>query len=536
MQLADLIAQYPALQACVGWTEADHERIALAAAYLVPHLPQIVDDFYATLQRYPQTARVLSGGPEQIARLRQTLTQWLEQLLRGPYDPAYVTRRALVGRRHAELGLELVYTSAAMGRLRTTMTHTLLEHWQGNLPLRGQAIAALNRRIDLDLAVMSAMYEAEHAEREKAALRSHLEDALHQEKTFSESLLAHAQAIVLVVDRQGRILRYNACLQRLAGLPQEQVRGQDWLATFVAEPDRPHLRTLMATALCPPQRSPDEQQTTATLVTADGRPRTIRWVATPLHDATGQPAALLLVGHDVTDLLTAQQEALQAQRLATIGQVAAGLAHEARNALQRIQACAEMLELEVSDRPEALDYVRRIEQAQSHLHQLFDEVRGYAAPIKLDRTLTRLASIWREAWELLAPQRAGREVRLVEHDALGEVQLNVDHFRLVQVFRNILENALAACRDPVEIQIVCQPAQWGARRAVQVAVRDNGPGIPPDVRPRVFEPFFTTKSKGTGLGMAIAQRLIEAHGGRIEVGSHTPGAEILVTLPWDAGP
>jgi PAS domain S-box-containing protein len=533
MELSDIIAQHSELESYVGWTDADRERIALAAGYLLPYIPQIVDDFYDTLQRHPSTARVMTGGAEQIARLRRTLAEWLTQLLSGPYDAAYVTRRAQVGRRHAELGLELVYTNVAMARIRTAMTQVLLDQWRGNLALRGQAIAALNRRIDLDLAIMSAMYDAEHAEREKAALRRRLEGALHQEKSFSESVLAHAQAIVLVVDPQGRIVRYNAYLEQLAGRPQEPLCGQDWLTTFIVPADRPRLQRLGENVRTPPPAIASEAQTTAKLMTADGRPRTIRWVATPLSDAQGQLAGFLWVGHDVTDLLTAQEEALQAQRLATIGQVAAGLAHEARNALQRIQACAEMLELEVADRPEALDYVRRIEHAQSHLHQLFDEVRSYAAPIKLDRTPTRLSSIWREAWELLAPQRAGREVRLVEHDSLGDVQLAVDPFRLMQVFRNILENALAACQDPVEIHILCTPAQLGARRAVQIAFRDNGPGIPPDLRSRIFEPFFTTKSKGTGLGMAIAQRLVHAHGGAIEVGAFAPGAEIVVTLPWD---
>lgn len=533
MELSEIVAQHPELESYVGWTEGDAERIGLAASYLLPHIPQIVDDFYDTLQRHSPTARMITGGAEQVARLRRTLAEWLTQLLSGPYDAAYVLRRAHVGRRHAELGLELVYTSVAMARIRTAMTQVLLDQWRDNLPMRGQAIAALNRRIDLDLALMSAMYDAEHAEREKAALRRHLESALQQEKSFSESLLAHAQAIVLVVDPQGRIVRYNTYLEELVGRPLEELRGQDWLATFIAQDDRPRLQRLAEDSMGQPSSAPQERQTTAALLTAQGRQRTIRWIATPLRDARGQPAGLLWVGHDVTDLLAAQQEALQSQRLATIGQVAAGLAHEARNALQRIQACAEMLELEVADRPEALDYVRRIEHAQMHLHQLFDEVRSYAAPIKLDRTQARLASIWREAWELLAPQRAGRDVRLVEHDALGEVQLAVDPFRLMQVFRNILENALAACQDPVEIQILCHPAQLGARRAVQIIFRDNGPGIPPDIKPRIFEPFFTTKSKGTGLGMAIAQRLVQAHGGTIEVGSHTPGAEIIVTLPWD---
>jgi len=535
MELAEILAHHPELESYVGWTDADAERIGLAASYLLPYIPQVVDDFYDTLQRHPATARLITGGAEQIARLRRTLTEWLIQLLSGPYDAAYVARRAQVGQRHAELGLELVYTGVAMGRIRTAMTQVLLDQWRGNLALRGQAIAALNRRIDLDLAIMSAMYEAEHAEREKAALRRHLEGALHQEKNFSESLLAHAQAIVLVVDPDGRIVRYNAYLEQLAGRPLDKFRGQDWLTTFIAQVDRPRLQRLAEQTAAQPDAA-QERQAAAVLMTAEGRQRTIRWVASPLRDAQGQPAGWLWVGHDVTDLLAAQEEALQAQRLATIGQVAAGLAHEARNALQRIQACAEMLELEVADRPEALDYVRRIEHAQSHLHQLFDEVRSYAAPIKLDRSHARLASIWREAWELLAPQRAGRDVRLVEHDALGEVQLVVDPFRLMQVFRNILENALAACQDPVEIQILCHPAQLGARRAVQVVFRDNGPGIPPELKTRIFEPFFTTKSKGTGLGMAIAQRLVHAHGGTIQVGPHTPGAEIIVTLPWDEPP
>lgn len=533
MELSEIVARHPELESYVGWTDADVERIGLAAGYLLPHIPQIVDDFYDTLQRHPRAARVITGGAEQIAHLRRTLAEWLTQLLSGPYDAAYVARRAQVGRRHAELGLELVYTSVAMARIRTAMTQVLLEQWRGNLALRGQAIAALNRRIDLDLALMSAMYEAEHAEREKAALRRRLEGALHQEKSFSESLLAYAQAIVLVVDPQGWIIRYNACLEQLAGRPLADWRGQDWLTTFIAEPDRPRLQRLAADAPGQPSAVAGQRQATAALVTAEGRPRTVRWVVTPLSDAQGQPAGFLWIGHDVTDLLAAQEEALQAQRLATIGQVAAGLAHEARNALQRIQACAEMLELEVSDRPEALDYVRRIEHAQTHLHQLFDEVRSYAAPVRLDRTQARLAAIWREAWELLAPQRTGRDVRLVEHDALGEVPLAVDPFRLMQVFRNILENALAACPDPVEIHILCSPAQMGGRRAVQIAFRDNGPGIPPELRTRIFEPFFTTKSKGTGLGMAIAQRIVHAHGGTIEVGTHTPGAEIVVTLPWD---
>ena len=107
----------------------------------------------------------------------------------------------------------------------------------------------------------------------------------------------------------------------------------------------------------------------------------------------------------------------------------------------------------------------------------------------------------------------------------------VDVFRLEQVFRNILENALAACRDPVEVAIRCGETLLDGQPAVCVAIRDNGPGLNPEQRQRIFEPFFTTKTKGTGLGMAIAQRILEAHEGQITVGDAGPGAEIVLLLP-----
>jgi two-component system, LuxR family, sensor kinase FixL len=105
----------------------------------------------------------------------------------------------------------------------------------------------------------------------------------------------------------------------------------------------------------------------------------------------------------------------------------------------------------------------------------------------------------------------------------------VDPFRLEQVLRNIFENSLAACRDPVEV--ACSPDTLDGEPALRVAVRDNGPGLNAEQRQRIFEPFFTTKTQGTGLGMAIAERIVEAHGGQIGVGTPACGAEILITLP-----
>ena len=239
--------------------------------------------------------------------------------------------------------------------------------------------------------------------------------------------------------------------------------------------------------------------------------------------------------------------ALQNARLAAIGQMMTGLAHESGNALARSQSCLEMLAWEVEDRPEALDLIARIQKAQDHLKQLYEDVRGYAAPLKLEREEWELSAVWRQAWENLALRRQGRDAVLAEEAGGLDLHCAVDQFRLEQVFRNILDNSLAACPDPVRIEVKCSATEIAGRPALCVAVRDNGPGLNPEQRCRIFDPFFTTKTKGTGLGMAIAKRIVEAHGGLIAVGPaggiadsnaspkdanpQSEGAEILIILP-----
>jgi hypothetical protein len=108
----------------------------------------------------------------------------------------------------------------------------------------------------------------------------------------------------------------------------------------------------------------------------------------------------------------------------------------------------------------------------------------------------------------------------------------VDRFTMTQVFRNLLENALEAGPDPVEIDVQWSPASLGGKPALLVTLRDNGPGLAPEQREKLFEPFYTTKTHGTGLGLPIARRLVEANGGRIIVtDAPPPGVTIQITLP-----
>ena len=227
--------------------------------------------------------------------------------------------------------------------------------------------------------------------------------------------------------------------------------------------------------------------------------------------------AILKVGQDITFLKQAQERALQAERLAAIGQMVTGLAHESRNALQRSQACLEMLALAVRDRPEALDLIDRLQKAQDHLHTSTRTSAATPPRSSWTRRPCDLRAVWREAWAHLEPARQAKQADAArERPTASTCAASADPFRLEQVFRNILDNALAACSPPVDDRDPAprRPSSTASRRSA-IAVRDNGPGIAAEQRAKIFDPFFTTKAKGTGLGMAIARRIVEAHGGQI---------------------
>src|SRR5262249_37827906 len=149
--------------------------------------------------------------------------------------------------------------------------------------------------------------------------------------------------------------------------------------------------------------------------------------AAPLFDEHGRPRGAVGAFLDITERKREQERLLQTERLAAIGQMVTGLAHESGNALARSQACLEMLALEVEDRPDILDLVGRIQRAQDHLRQLYEEVRGYAAPLKLEREELDLRATWRQAWTDLTLLRQNRRANLKEEvEGLEDLLCSID--------------------------------------------------------------------------------------------------------------
>jgi signal transduction histidine kinase len=197
-----------------------------------------------------------------------------------------------------------------------------------------------------------------------------------------------------------------------------------------------------------------------------------------------------------------------------------------------MQACLSMLNLRLHGKSEKLDLLDRMQLAQNDLLRLFNEVQGYAAPLRLEHCRCNLADVWRAAWASLASAPRHGSARLVEEVGGLDLCTFVSPFHLEQVFRNLLENALSAGRDPVEIVIRCAGTSVEGRPGIEIAVRDNGPGFELEGRQKAFDPFYTTKVRGTGLGLAICKRIVEGHGGRIDIGEgEETGGVVLIVLP-----
>ena len=361
---------------------------------------------------------------------------------------------------------------------------------------------------------------------QRIAQRRHIETELLREQKFADVILNTAEAVVLVLDLEGKIIRFNPYFERISGWTLRTCLGKDWFEQCLPSNDRQRYRQVFLDT----SGGMETSGIINPILTRDGRERPIRWSNTTLKDDDSRTYAVLAVGVDVTDLLAAQEQSLQSERLATIGRTITGLAHESRNALQRIQAGLEMLELELEHYADARRDLDSIQRATHDLNNLLEEVRSYAAPIHLHLELASLPDIWARVWRHLEVARQGREVTLIESQTEGDMTVKLDVLRIEQVFRNLFENSLAAATDPVRIWIDCVR---GPDNELRITVGDNGPGMSVEQREKVFEPFYTTKSTGTGLGMAIVQRIIQSHRGRIEAGDDPSlgGAVFTIHLP-----
>jgi two-component system NtrC family sensor kinase len=257
---------------------------------------------------------------------------------------------------------------------------------------------------------------------------------------------------------------------------------------------------------------------------ASGEMRTYRISKIPMRLDDGPVTHVITVGEDVTDWREAQERFAQAEKLAAIGTLAAGVMHEINNPLATIAACAESLELSLTDPPPALhDGLRLIQSEVARCKGITDSLLDFSRPKATDKTLVDVnAAIERTLFVLKHHTRFKKLTVETDLDgSLGPVVL-ANEEQLVQVFMALLLNAMDAMREQGTIEL--RTRRSDDTHSVVAEVVDHGEGIRGADLPKIFEPFYTTKApgRGTGLGLSICYAIVAEHGGRIEVDS-TPG-------------
>lgn len=228
------------------------------------------------------------------------------------------------------------------------------------------------------------------------------------------------------------------------------------------------------------------------------------------------------------ELTQSHEEMRRAERLAALGQIAAGLAHELRNPIAAINGAIEIVASRVASGTPEAEFTGLADVELKRLDALLTDFLAYARPREPQFAIAPLSYAVQHVLSLLRPIADRAAVSLTSNCDAGERLVRADREQIEQVLFNTVLNAIQA--SPRGGAVTIDETEHDGNCVI--AVSDEGPGIPPDVAPRIFEPFFTTKTRGTGLGLPTAHRIVVAHGGRIEMGAAESGGTVCrVILP-----
>jgi signal transduction histidine kinase len=373
--------------AYVGFDERASAALREAHPLVAPQFTAIIDDFYATIEAHPDARAAITGGSAQIARLKQSLLRWIDELFRGPHDEAYFERRARIGRVHVQINLPQMYMLTAMDRIRVRSSDVLRDADIEAAGLR-RMLTALHQILDIELAIML--------------------------ETYRDDLLAKNRT---------------------------------------------------------------------------------------------------------------------AERLATIGQFAAGIGHELRNPLGVVESSAYLVtrrleQLQVTD-PGVARHMEKITTEAQRSGRTISDLLELARNRPPKRRMVDCRQFVTQSLPA-ANLPAGVEVAVEVPDG---VMVDIDPDQLARALTNLLINASQAMGGKGHIWVSAE--RQGAMSILRV--RDDGPGVPSELREQVFQALFTTKAKGSGLGLALCRRITEAHGGTVTLEPSEGGAVFRISIPDGAG-
>lgn len=347
---------------------------------------------------------------------------------------------------------------------------------------------------------------------------SHRRAAGQQEaaRQRTQEYLDIVSVIVLVLDRAGRIKLMNRRGAELLGAQEDELIGQLWIDGFIPPDDRPRWRDTL-TAICGGYAASGGFHRSR-VVARDGAISAIAWNTVMLSDHRGTLTGTLSSGEDITLRLLAEEErgradaALREQdSLAQLGKMAAVVAHEVRNPLAGIRGALQVIGRRLPEGGREREIAGEIITRIDTLDTIVQDLLEFARPRQPVLSEISVDSLVQETTALMTDDpRMGEVTIRIEQ---GQVAIRADRELLKLVLHNLLINGAQAMAQQGEILVTTHQVDgW-----MELRITDTGPGIPAAVREHLFEPFYTTKHRGTGLGLATARRIIEAHQGTLEL-------------------
>jgi len=362
----------------------------------------------------------------------------------------------------------------------------------------------------------------------------------------ASSFLRHSPIGVLAVDREGRVVTMNPTAAKLLGYEPGEVAGQAAARVFRAPRGDGHVP--------PGACAVPEEAREVEIVTRSGDVLPVGLRLLPLEGRDGGLIGTVALFQDLRDQKAREEQWRRRDRLASLGELAAGVAHEIRNPLAGIGTSAQILKRRLESGDPRGRFADLILEEVSRLDRIVESLLQFARPTTPKLSRHSILPALERALTLVHELAVRQNVLLQVERADSVPDLFIDHDQILQVLLNVLMNALQALAKGGEITVAVAPARKRAaergglgRRAtdrltarrqgplsdvVEVRVRDNGPGIPSAVIARVFDPFFTTRTQGTGLGLSICQSIVREHGGTISIESVVgQGTTVVIDLP-----
>jgi PAS domain S-box-containing protein len=510
---------------------SDEDAVALAnlLPHVAPYFQSIAIHFYDRIREHESAHEVLADEA-QVERLKGSLVRWLLRMCKGPHDEQYYEETSKIGRIHVRVGLPQHYMLTAMALIRLELI-ALAEQTLGADASR-PARQALNRVLDLELAIMLDSYRDDYVarvQRNDRLEREQVGRTLARTEHRYQHAVELARALFVGLDAHATVRLYNREAEHVTGFDRAEVLGTPF-ENLLPDGLRDEHGPLVERAARGQAAAPEVLE--SAVRTRSGKVRDVRWQLAYAPSEADDEVVLFAVGQDRTDENALAARVRQNEKLAAVGTLAAGLAHEIRNPLNGAQLHLTFLErglkrAQVEDH-DTLEAVGVVGDEIRRLGELVSEFLDFARPRPLERKVHSLRGLCERVLGLVSPPAAAGGTMVSLDFPANELEIEVDGAKLEQVLLNVLQNAIEATTPcgggSVTLRVRRQP------RKALIEVEDDGPGLPSPDAP-IFDAFFSTKPQGTGLGLAIAHRIVTDHGGTIDVASRPGSTVFRIALP-----